>query len=52
MFKIKTMNKIAPVGLERLGADSYAVGDGVELGGAHQNGVLVFHAVEIGRAHV
>ena len=30
MFKIKTMNKIAPVGLERLGADSYAVGDGVE----------------------
>ena len=30
MFKIKTMNKIAPVGLERLGADSYTVGDGVE----------------------
>ena len=30
MFKIKTMNKIAPVGLERLSADSYTVGDGVE----------------------
>ena len=37
MFHIKTMNKIAPVGLERLGADSYTVGDGVE----NEDGILV-----------
>lgn len=30
MFNIKTMNKIAAVGLERLPAENYAVGDGVE----------------------
>lgn len=30
MYQIKTMNKIAPVGLERLPADGYTVGDGVE----------------------
>ena len=29
MFNIKTMNKIAAVGLDRLPADSYAIGDGV-----------------------
>ncbi len=37
MFNIKTMNKIAAVGLERLPADSYAVGDGVE----NEDGILV-----------
>ena len=30
MFNIKTMNKIAPVGLERLPGEDYAVGDSVE----------------------
>jgi len=30
MFNIKTMNKIAAVGLERLPADTYTIGDGVE----------------------
>ncbi len=30
MFHIKTMNKIAAVGLERLPAEDYTVGDGVE----------------------
>ena len=29
MFQIKTMNKIAAVGLERLPAESYTIGDGV-----------------------
>ena len=37
MFNIKTMNKIAAVGLDRLPADSYAVGDGVE----NEEGILV-----------
>ena len=37
MFNIKTMNKIAAVGLDRLPADSYAVGDGVE----NEDGILV-----------
>lgn len=30
MYNIKTMNKIAPVGLERLPAERYLTGDGVE----------------------
>ena len=30
MFNIKTMNKISPVGLDRLPADGYTVGGGVE----------------------
>ena len=30
MFQIKTMNKIAAVGLERLPAGEYTVGDSVE----------------------
>ena len=30
MFNIKTMNKIAAVGLERLPAEDYAIGDNVE----------------------
>lgn len=37
MYNIKTMNKIAAVGLERLPADSYTVGDGVE----NEDGILV-----------
>ncbi len=37
MYNIKTMNKIAAVGLERLPADSYAVGDGVD----NEEGILV-----------
>ena len=37
MFNIKTMNKIAAVGLERLPADSYTVGDNVE----NEDGILV-----------
>lgn len=37
MFKIKTMNKIAAVGLERLPADRYEVGDDVK----HEDGILV-----------
>ena len=42
MFKIKTMNKIAPVGLERLPAESYTVSDDVQGE----------DAIQIGRAHV
>ena len=37
MYNIKTMNKISAVGLERLPADSYTVGDGVE----GEDGILV-----------
>ena len=37
MFNIKTMNKIAAVGLERLPADSYTIGDDV----ANEDGILV-----------
>ncbi len=37
MFHIKTMNKIAAVGLERLPADCYTVGDGVD----NEDGILV-----------
>ncbi|MDE6281193.1 MAG: phosphoglycerate dehydrogenase [Oscillospiraceae bacterium] len=37
MFNIKTMNKIAAVGLERLPAENYTVGDGV----ANEDGILV-----------
>ena len=37
MYNIKTMNKIAAVGLERLPADQYTVGDGVE----NEDGILV-----------
>lgn len=37
MFNIKTMNKIAAVGLERLPAESYTVGDNVE----NEDGILV-----------
>ncbi len=37
MFHIKTMNKIAAVGLERLPADTYAVGDDT----ANEDGILV-----------
>lgn len=37
MFHIKTMNKIAAVGLERLNAEHYAVGDDV----ANEDGILV-----------
>lgn len=37
MFHIKTMNKIAAVGLERLPAENYTVGDGVE----NEDGILV-----------
>ena len=37
MFNIKTMNKIAAVGLERLPAESYTVGDAVE----NEDGILV-----------
>jgi len=37
MYNIKTMNKIAAVVLERLPADSYTVGDGVE----NEDGILV-----------
>ena len=37
MFKIKTMNKIAQVGLDRLPADTYTVGDDV----SGEAGILV-----------
>ena len=37
MYNIKTMNKIAAVGLDRLPAGSYTVGDGVE----NEDGILV-----------
>lgn len=37
MYHIKTMNKIAAVGLERLPAESYTVGDSVE----NEDGILV-----------
>ena len=37
MFNIKTMNKIAAVGLERLPAENYTIGDGVE----NEDGILV-----------
>ena len=37
MYQIKTMNRIAPVGLARLPAETYTVGDGVE----GENGILV-----------
>ena len=37
MYQIKTMNKIAAVGLERFPADRYTVGDSVE----NENGILV-----------
>ncbi|MDE6261628.1 MAG: phosphoglycerate dehydrogenase [Oscillospiraceae bacterium] len=37
MFNIKTMNKIAAVGLERLPAENYTVGDGV----ANEDAILV-----------
>ena len=37
MFNIKTMNKIAAVGLERLPAENYTVGDSVE----NEDGILV-----------
>ena len=37
MFNIKTMNKIAAVGLNRLPAESYTVGDSVE----NEDGILV-----------
>ena len=37
MFHIKTMNKIAAVGLERLPADHYTVGDALE----NEDGILV-----------
>ena len=37
MFHIKTMNKIAAVGLERLSAEHYTIGDGVE----NEDGILV-----------
>ena len=37
MFNIKTMNKIAAVGLERLPADEYPVGDAV----ANEDAILV-----------
>lgn len=37
MFNIKTMNKIAAVGLERLPADTYTIGDDV----ANEDGILV-----------
>ena len=37
MFNIKTMNKIAAVGLERLPAEDYTVGDSVE----NEDGILV-----------
>ena len=37
MFNIKTMNKIAAVGLDRLPAESYTVGDNVE----NEDGILV-----------
>ena len=37
MFNIKTMNKIAAVGLERLSAEHYTVGDDV----ANEDGILV-----------
>ena len=50
MYNIKTMNKIAAVGLDRLPADTYAVGDAVE----NEDAILVRSAklLEIGRAHV
>ena len=37
MFRIKTMNKIAAVGLEKFPADAYTVGDSVE----NEDGILV-----------
>ena len=37
MFNIKTMNKIAAVGLDRLPAENYTVGDSVE----NEDGILV-----------
>ena len=37
MFQIKTMNKIAEVGLEKFPADAYAVGDDVN----NEDGILV-----------
>ncbi len=37
MFNIKTMNKIAAVGLERLPAENYAVGDSLD----NEDGILV-----------
>ena len=37
MYQIKTLNKIAAVGLDRFPADCYAVGDSVE----NENGILV-----------
>ena len=37
MFQIKTMNKIAAVGLDRLPAENYTVGDGVDS----EDGILV-----------
>ena len=37
MFQIKTMNKIAAVGLDRLPVDLYTVGDDV----ANEDGILV-----------
>ena len=59
MYNIKTMNKIAPVGLERLPAERYLTGDGVE----NEDAILVRSAklhdyvfpeklwAKIGRAH-
>ena len=37
MFQIKTMNKIAAVGLEKFPAGTYTVGDGVD----NEDGILV-----------